>query len=301
MLNAEGTSPGNTASRDSRIRPQSSSEKLVALAKAVVVSFAIATIGIFPWPILAHLNLNYWPKVPWSAVATLVYLALLWRYLSGAGWPAKTAAYRRTSLRAVPMNLSRRSQAVVVTAGGTVALVTLHLLCIKEGGIPLSALRPSFDPAELPMAAQVSAVVMTGLVAAVVEEAAYRGYLQSCLERLWGPRLAIVTIAAVFTLAHLPAAWSYPVVLISIFAAGILFGSVAAIFGSILPCVLLHAFVDWIVLPIEWGLIGRRWLAPLEMTGIDDYAMGLLVVAIVSGAVTVWTLAMVVHRTPQDS
>jgi membrane protease YdiL (CAAX protease family) len=198
------------------------------------------------------------------------------------------------------MNLSRWGQAVVVAAGGAVALVALHVLCIKEGGIPLSALRPSFDPAELPTSAQVSAVAMTGLVAAVVEEAAYRGYLQSCLERLWSPRLAIVTIAAVFTLAHLPAAWSYPVVLIFIFAAGILFGSVATIFGSIRPCVLLHAFVDWLVLPIEWGLVGRRWLAPLEVAGLDEYAMGLLVVAIVSGAATVWTLARVVRRTPED-
>jgi membrane protease YdiL (CAAX protease family) len=145
----------------------------------------------------------------------------------------------------------------------------------------------------------VHAVAMTGLVAAVVEEAAYRGYLQSCLERLWGPRLAIVMIAAVFTLAHLPAAWSYPVVLISIFVAGILFGSAAAIFGSILSCVLLHAFVDWLDLPIEWGLIGRRWLAPLEVAGLDKYAMGLFVVAIVSGAATVWTLARVGRRTSE--
>ncbi|HEV3137753.1 MAG TPA: CPBP family intramembrane glutamic endopeptidase, partial [Pirellulales bacterium] len=123
---------------------------------------------------------------------------------------------------------------------------------------------------------------------------------QSCLERLWNPTVAVGTIAAVFTLAHLPAAWNYPLILVSIFIAGILLGSVATIFGSILPCVLLHAFVDWLVLPIEWGLLAPRWLAPLEVAGLDEYAMVLLMVVIVSGAGTVWILARVVRQTPED-
>jgi membrane protease YdiL (CAAX protease family) len=153
----------------------------------------------------------------------------------------------------------------------------------------------SFDPASLPAEAQVVAVAMTALVAAVVEEAAYRGYLQTCLERLWGPSVAIVAIASLFTLAHLPAAWSHRLLLGSIFVAGMLFGSVAAIFGSIRPCILLHALVDWIVLPVEWGLIDRRWRAPLAVIDLDQSAVVLLVVIGVSAAVAVWVLRSVVR------
>jgi hypothetical protein len=129
MPNADTTTLGNGTSRGS----QPSSEKVAAVVKALFVSFSIATLGILPWPILAQLNLKYWPHVPWSAVGTIVYLSLLWRYLSGAGWPASTATYRRTSLRAGSIDLTRWGLAVIVAVGGAIALVALHLLCIKEG------------------------------------------------------------------------------------------------------------------------------------------------------------------------
>jgi membrane protease YdiL (CAAX protease family) len=273
------------------------------LAQGLVALFAsvlIATVGALPWLILSRLNLSYWPQVPWSAVGTLVYLGLLWQYLGGAGWPRKTAAYRRAALRAAPLGPSRWSHALVVVLTGAAALVALYVLCIKEAHVPLVALRPSFDAAKLPVQAQICAVIMTGLVAAVVEEAAYRGYLQSSFERLWSPKAAVVTIAGVFTLAHLPAASSHPVLLIPVFAAAILFGAVAVIFGSILPCILLHAVTDWLALPVEWGLIEPRWLTWLETAGLDGFAVVLSVVVMLSGALTIWTLGRVAHRTVEE-
>jgi hypothetical protein len=48
MLNDDARTPGNSASRGSGVTPQSSSEKLATVVKALIVSFAIATAGVLP-------------------------------------------------------------------------------------------------------------------------------------------------------------------------------------------------------------------------------------------------------------
>src|SRR5688500_19843304 len=75
---------------------------LRAYVRPVVAGVLVAAVGIGPWVLLARRNLDLRPDVPWAAVATLLYLVLLLGWLNGAGWPRRTAAWRRWHLRLWP-------------------------------------------------------------------------------------------------------------------------------------------------------------------------------------------------------
>jgi membrane protease YdiL (CAAX protease family) len=93
---------------------------------------------------------------------------------------------------------------------------------------------------------RISLVVMGALVSGVVEEAAFRGYLQSRLEE-FGPTYAILVTSAVFVLAHV----THGVVAMLLmapgyFVASLLYGALAWRTGSILPGMALHVTGDFL-------------------------------------------------------
>ena len=68
----------------------------------VLAGLLVAAVGILPWTILARRNAALRPDLPWAAIATIVYLVVLVTWLNGAGWPRRTAAWRRWQLRLWP-------------------------------------------------------------------------------------------------------------------------------------------------------------------------------------------------------
>jgi membrane protease YdiL (CAAX protease family) len=87
------------------------------------------------------------------------------------------------------------------------------------------------------------------VAAPMVEETLFRGWMQSRIQRRWGPRAAVLTTALLFALAHS----SFSVVPIQL-AAGLVFGSVVVITRSLWAGVLLH--FSWNVLS-SFGLATR--------------------------------------------
>src|ERR1700761_4063692 len=79
-------------------------QRLLAPFFAGLVAFAITAIGQGLWGGLVIANMKTTPDLPWAAPAMLILLALLWRFLSGKGWPAATSAKRRAALNANPVS-----------------------------------------------------------------------------------------------------------------------------------------------------------------------------------------------------
>ena len=159
---------------------------IAPIALGLLVSF----VGLAPW--VAMIRLNAWvrPDIPWAAFATLVWLAVFLAWLNGAGLPARWKAARRYRLR-----LWRRGsngfEGGVATTLSLMALIGL----LTFVWILLGAPEQPPDLSEYPSTALlVSIVLVTPLVAGVVEEAAYRGYMQRELER-FGAGTAIVVSA----------------------------------------------------------------------------------------------------------
>jgi ABC-2 type transport system permease protein/sodium transport system permease protein len=86
--------------------------------------------------------------------------------------------------------------------------------------------------------------IMGGLMSGVVEEAAYRGYMQTGLEQT-DPGNAVVITSLVFAVSHITHGLATVLILgPGLFMAAMLYGLLAKRTGTILPGMLLHIVGD---------------------------------------------------------
>ena len=220
----------------------------------IALGLTVSLVGLAPWVVMARLNAWLRPEIPWSALATLVWLALFVAWLNGTGPPSRWKAARRYRLRLWRPDSNVWSKDGIATTLSLMALIGLLafmwiLLGSPERPPDLSEYRSTIY--------LVSVVIVGPLVAGVVEEAAYRGYMQRGLER-FGAGTAIVVSALVFALAH--GVHGLETLLLlgpGIFIAGILYGLLAYHSGSILPGMIMQSLGDLAF--TYFGLLGGDW------------------------------------------
>jgi membrane protease YdiL (CAAX protease family) len=202
--------------------------------RAVFVGMLVAMAGTIPRNVLFAANLRLVPSVPWAVPVTAAYLWVFWRYLKGAGPPEETSVERRESLRA--NRVSARAWAWSLVAGGLgiVALVLALRIANRLVVLPEQTLP---DLGNVPRTTVVALLLMAAPVAGIVEESAFRGYMQRPIERRYGLLVAILATGTMFAVAHLDftfVLWPYYV------AAAAIYGGVAYLTDSILPAIVLH-------------------------------------------------------------
>jgi uncharacterized protein len=124
----------------------------------------------------------------------------------------------------------------------------------------------------------VSVFAMTVLLAPVIEETVFRGWLQRPLERLWGPAAAVGMSATLFALIHfIPEYFPYYFVL------GLVLGGLVVLTRSLWPSMLLHAAFNLQGLLLSFvplGLEHEHGLAqdstPFAVSLVLVVAMGIL-------------------------
>ncbi len=206
------------------------------IAVALLMGLSIQVIGTLAWVALIGLNVREHPDWPWAAATMACLLALMLLWLSGHGWPRSTSAFRRWHLRLWQPQPGAWSGDSLTTILGLIgALVGLYVLYALAGSS-----RPPVDVTAYPIAVRWSALLMGPMVAGVVEEVAFRGYMQRHLERI-GPTFAILVTSAVFTLLHASQGLTYLLTFApGLFLASAVFGHLALKSGSILPGMALH-------------------------------------------------------------
>lgn len=214
--------------------------RLPVVPRAMLMGFAVLLVGVFPWSTLAGANLKVGSTFPWAFFVELAYLAILWQYLRGKGWPEATSKTRRQYLRANPVKPRVLAWAIISGTLLACALVGLQVVGWMLLGIPGAAVEEFAALARYPAWTVLPLLVMGSVVAGVVEETAFRGYMQVPIERQHGPIVAIGTVAVVFAIAHFPSPLALPGLLLG----GIGWGVLAYLTNSILPGVALHTLVD---------------------------------------------------------
>lgn len=209
---------------------------------ATVMGVAIAIVGIIPWLLSAPLNARQHPELPWAAAVTSCWLLLMLAWLGGFGWPRNTSAFRQFHLRLWRPEpgawAGENLAAILGLIGVHVGLAILWILSDAAGRQPI-------DVSVYPTTAiRFSILIMGAIVSGVVEEVAFRGYMQSHLERI-GPTFAILVTSAAFTLTHATHGLGYLVAVApGFFFVSVLYGYLALKSGSIIPGMLLHAAAD---------------------------------------------------------
>jgi membrane protease YdiL (CAAX protease family) len=196
------------------------------------------------------------------------------------------AAQRRANLRAnrLPARIW-----VGALAAGTVGFgALLAFLGLAARLVRLPAASPISTPAEMPAFTALLLLAMASVVAGVSEEAAFRGYMQSVVERRHGLMVAILASGSLFGLLHFG---NHPgdvlLMLPYYIAVSAVYGGLTWAVDSVLPAVVLHSAGDIVVLT-RWWLTGRpEWqvgaTAPplLWETGVDAPFLVVAITAVV--------------------
>lgn len=130
-------------------------------------------------------------------------------------------------------------------------IVTFQLVQMPGNVLP--------DFSKCPMLTVVLALVMASLVSPITEESAFRGYCQMILEGEFRGAVAVLISSILFALAHVTQGFLWPKLLVY-FLAGVMFGVMAYLTGSILPGIAVHIVADLTFFALVWPYDTKRQL-----------------------------------------
>ena len=280
----------------------------MTIIRAIVTGLAVSWIGVVLWggigpfPGLAGFNLRFAPQMPWAIVPMALFLIGYIRYLNGAGWPRSTSAARRLRLRL--NSLPADVWPMALTAGfiGLAALVPLSAVLGRLFALPPDSQQTAV-PAAMPPVTVFLLLVMSSIVAGVIEESGFRGYMQGPIERRHGFAAALLVSGTVFGLAHFTHHPAQTLELLPFYlAVSAIYGGLAYATDSILPGIVLHAGGDlwsmtrqWMTGRPDWQLAPTPAPALVWQTGIDAAFVTSVVAFLLLGAMATWAIVGVRH------
>jgi len=234
---------------------------MTTILTAIGVGVLVLLAGNLPWagfgPIsgLGALNLRLRTSVPWAILPMAVYLWVYWRFISGTWGAPDSAARRRANLRANRLPPGVWSASLAAGALGFGALLALLASAARLVRLPSSS--PIATPPDMPVTTAFMLLVMSSVVAGVTEEAAFRGYMQSPIERRYGVVVAILINGTFFGLLHFGNHPSDVLLMLPYYVAvSAVYGGLTWAADSILPALVLHCAGDVVVLT-RWWITGR--------------------------------------------
>lgn len=230
------------------------------IVRALLVGVSVSVAGALPWSVLLGVNMKIARAVPWGVAVMVIYLWGYWRYLNGAGWPRSTAAARHTNLRA--QGLAARLWVLALAAGllAIASAVSLQFAYTRMVRVPAEAV-PDFS--QYPFFTLLCALLMSGAVSGMAEEAGFRGYMQGMIERRHGPLVASIIVAVAFAVSHFTHGWEHTVPRLPYYlAVSLIYNGLVYLTGSILPGLIIHACGDALEFMIVWR-VGLPMTRPL--------------------------------------
>ncbi len=221
-----------------------------AVASAAILCSVISAVGAGSWTALIGSNLATTPSFPWAVPAMGAVLWGMWLYLGGRGWPTITGPFRRDSLRANRVSRPVLLWSLAAGACSVVALAGLWIVLVDLSGVGGNPTIP--DVARYPRLTVMLGLCMGSLVSPLTEEAAFRGYAQVRLERVFPGWAAIAIASVLFALWHGPTqgfTWSK---LLFYAVVGVAFGVVARLSDSSLPAIPSHILGDLTFFFLIW-------------------------------------------------
>ena len=259
--------------------------QIPSLLRAVVVGLSVGLLGTLSWTKLLTTNLRYGSHMPWSVPIMVILLVAWWHYFArGRGWPPSTQEARRRSARVNPLPDHLWGPAV---GTGLLGLSSILLLQGVLGRLISLPQQQDIDPSGFPLVTVLAWTIMGALVAGVVEEIAFRGYVQSAIERRYGVATAILVTGSLFGLAH----FSHPEIGITLLpyyiAVSVVYGGLAYATDSTFPSMILHsagnifsAFSLFTQGRSEWQL-GNTQPTLVWQSGVDAAFVGNVILLLV--------------------
>lgn len=276
--------------------------RVPAVVRAVVVGYLVAAIGgLGEFFIFA--NLKYFPELPWMVPAAAAWLWIFWRYVNGAGWPQATQGARKSDLRAPSLTGRVWGWSLLAGSLGLTSVISLGFITPRLAEIPRDAFKLPLDFNAYPPWTVVSILLVISVVSGVVEEAGFRGYMLSQIQRRHGWIAGALITGLVFFLDHhFSHAYATFAFLPFFVAVSVLHALLVYFTGSIRPSIVLHVVFDAAVIPIQYGLIGELSMSPVLKAGVDAsfLAESAIMLLFAAAAVPAFRKLQTVSRLPQN-
>ncbi len=266
--------------------------RLQAIVWCVVTASVISLLGAGVWSALITTNLLTTPAIPWAIPAMGVVLWLIWEYLGGKWWPRSTSQARHSYLRANRVSGPLLGWALVASALALIALVGFWIVLVEVAGTGGNPTIPDYS--RYPPLTVVLGLLMGSLVSPLTEEAAFRGYAQVRLGRVFPARASVVIASMLFAFWHGPTqgfVWSK---LLFYFTVGIVFGATAELTNSSLPAIPVHILGDMTFFFLIWPFDADR--PSVWRSGPDIWFWLALVTMVVFGVLSILAFRRLAKR-----
>jgi len=271
--------------------------RLPAIVRGIVVAELVVTIGTVPPSVAVILNIRTSPSIPWMLVVTAAWLSIFWWYVTGHGWPRSTQEARRRDVRARSLSKSAWIWALIAGSLGITGTIAIAFVTARVSHLPREAFAAPVDFAKYGTLMIGCAIACISATAGVVEEAGFRGYLISPIQRQHGWPIAILISGIMFFLDHhLSHAYATFAFLPFFLAISAVHGLLVKYSGSIRPSVLLHSIADFIVIPVSYGLVGTFSVESVSVTAIDRQFLAWVAVIVICFALFVIALRVLGAR-----
>lgn len=241
------------------------------LALVVLRGALILFGGILLWHAALIANAILSPSIPWFVGMAAGGLYLVARYV------------RRSEF--IETRLALRSVNGFALQFGVTATTACLCIAILQGSFAHLQLGPLAAPVHAsPLVTNLAVLLLPGY-AAVIEELSFRGAIQTSLEKLLGSKVAIAATTLLFLGVHVQKAdfasqWMFYL------SFSVVLGIVAARYGSLALCVLLHVTVNLVSVAIAWAF------GPFQLGNLSEAAQVALTALALAGTAS----ALVVLR-----
>jgi membrane protease YdiL (CAAX protease family) len=266
---------------------------MVTIISAVAGGVGVLLAGNLPWAALfARLNLRFAISTPWAVLPMAAYLWIYWKYVTGRIGSPETAVTRRERARANRVSATVWPIALITGVVGFAALIAFVRVMARFVVLPMSA--PIATPPGMSSGSMFILLVMSSVVAGVTEEVAFRGYMQTPLERRFGLAAAILVPGLAFGLLHYPTHPDDVLVMLPYYiAVSAVYGGITSAANSTLPALVLHTGGDVWSLTRLWMTGAAEWQAatpPAQVwtTGVDRGFVAAALALVSFSAATIW-------------
>jgi membrane protease YdiL (CAAX protease family) len=274
--------------------------RIPVIIRSPIAGMLISIIGTTPWAILVSANMHLAPDVPWAVIPSLLYLRLYWKYfIRGEGPPMVTKRARSSDARVNPLPPDLWG---LTALAGILGLATIGVFQNFLNRVISLPPQPQQTPVHVPTLTFVAWLVTGAVVAGVVEETAFRGYLQRPIEHRHGLVTAILITGLLFGLAHLSHPEVGPALLPYYLVVAAVYGAIASATDSTLPTILIHGGGN-----ILGELVALRSTSPAPhvvsrgsllvwQTGVTPQFVRNVLVLLALSAATAWTCSVLSAR-----
>src|SRR5450432_679330 len=252
--------------------------KLPILFRAVSSGFLVSTIGVAAWSVML-LSI----PAPWSVLPMVIALWIFWKYFSGRWGSKKSTVTREENFRKTRLNPYVWKWGLAGAVCFVAIIQASFVITFRIIEFPKAQFTADYKMLEtMPLWVAWAILIMSAIVAGICEETGYRGYLQTPLEKKYGPLTAIIISSLVFTSIHLTKNWAYPIIPHILFASTLL-GILAYKSGSLIPGIIGHSILDIFNYSVWWtGLTGGFKKQTIFKTGMDAHFVIWILIFILS-------------------